>query len=133
MITMQRLLTRAKNDGYRLVYADETMITRTSVKPTEWARKKENMTFDGAKLNEPTLALLAAISKDKGLEHWQLFPKSVNVTKFKEWLAGLKAANSDEKLCLFMDNLGVHRAEDTTTEMKRLGFRWIFNLPYSPE
>ena len=46
MITMQRLLTRAKNDGYRLVYADETMITRTSVKPTEWARKKENMTFD---------------------------------------------------------------------------------------
>ena len=46
LITMKRLLTRAKNDGYSLVYADETMITRTTVKPTEWTRKKENMTFD---------------------------------------------------------------------------------------
>ena len=45
-ITMKRLLTRAKNDGFRLVYADETMITRTTVKPTEWTRKKENMTYD---------------------------------------------------------------------------------------
>ena len=46
LITMKRLITRAKNDGYRLVYADETMVTRTTVKRTEWTRKKENMTFD---------------------------------------------------------------------------------------
>ena len=85
-IDMKRKLTKAKNDGYRLVYADETMLTRKSVKETEWARKHENMTVDQAKLNEPTLALLASISKEKGLEHWQLFPKSVNVTKFSEWL-----------------------------------------------
>ena len=45
-ITMKRLLTRYKNDGYRFIYADETMITRTTVKPTEWTRKKENMTID---------------------------------------------------------------------------------------
>ena len=87
LIIMKRLLTRAKNDGYRVVYADETMVTRKSVNNTEWARKHENMTVDQAKLNEPTLALLAAISKEKGLEHWQLFPKSVNIAKFKEWLA----------------------------------------------
>ena len=46
LITMKRLITRAKNDGNRLVYADETMVTRTTVKRTEWTRKRENMTFD---------------------------------------------------------------------------------------
>ena len=130
---MKRLLTRAKNDGYRLVYADETMVTRKSVKDTEWARKHENMTVDQAKLNEPTLALLASISKEKGLEHWQLFPKSVNVQKFKEWLAGLRAATGEDKVCIFMDNLGAHTSEESKEEMRRLGFRWIYNVPYSPE
>ena len=40
------------------------------------------MTVDVAKIDEPTLALLSAISKEKGQEHWKIFDKSVNVTKF---------------------------------------------------
>ena len=63
-------MTRAKNDGFRIIWADETMVTRKSVKESEWTNLKENMTVDQAKLNEPTLALLASISKENGLEHW---------------------------------------------------------------
>ena len=66
---MKRQLTRAKRDGYRIIYLDETMFTRKSVADTEWALPWENMRVDEAKLNEPTLAMLAAISKDKGREH----------------------------------------------------------------
>ena len=91
------------------------------------------MSVDQANLNEPTLALLAGISKDKGLEHYQIFQRSVNVDKFKEYLAGVRAANPDKKICLFMDNLGAHTSKKSKSEMKRLGFRWIFNVPYSPE
>ena len=32
-----------------------------------------------------------------------------------------------------MDNLSTHKAKKSQTEMKRLGFRFIFNLTYSPE
>ena len=42
------------------------MFTRKTVQETEWARKKENMSVDVAKLEEPTLALLNGISKEKG-------------------------------------------------------------------
>ena len=62
------------------------MFTRRSVPELEWTKSKENMTVDQAQLNEPTLAVLAAISKDHGLEHLHIFPKSVNQTKFIEWL-----------------------------------------------
>ena len=67
---MKMLLTKAKNQGFRIVYIDETMMTRKTVPLTEWARKKENMSIDVTKLDEPTLALLSGISKEKGQEHY---------------------------------------------------------------
>ena len=91
------------------------------------------MSVDQANLNETTLALIAGISKKNGLEHYQIFEKSVNKAKFKQYLTGLRAANPDAKICLFMDNLKAHTAEASTKEMKRLGFRYILNVPYSPD
>ena len=63
---MKRLLTRARNDGYKIIYIDETMFTRSTVPDTEWALPGKNMTVDVAMKNEPTLALLAGISKEAG-------------------------------------------------------------------
>ena len=78
---------------------------------TEWCRMKENPRVDEAKLNEPTLALLAGISKEKGVEHYKIFEKSVNIAKFKEWLTILRDVTGDDKVALFMDQLSVHTSE----------------------
>ena len=43
---MKRLLTMTKNDGYRIIYIDETMFTRKTVPDTEWTLPKQNMTVD---------------------------------------------------------------------------------------
>ena len=130
---MKRLLTRARNDGYRIIYLDECVFTRTSVPKVEYCQPKQNVTADLAMLSEPTLALLAAISKENGLEHWKIFNYSVNIQKFKEYLQELRDKNADEKIALFLDNLSAHRSEKARAEMARLGFRAIFNVPYSPE
>ena len=84
-------------------------------------------------MQEPTLAVLASISKEKGLEHYRIFDNSVNIPKFKEFLQELRENNGDEKIALFMDNLSAHKSEKSRAEMARLGFRCIFNVPYSPE
>ena len=133
MINVKRQLTRAKNDGYKVIYIDETMFTRKSCSDSEWCRQKENFAIDLAKLEEPTLAVLCGISKEKGLEHFRIFEFSVNVDRFIEYLDGLRQANGDEKICLFMDNLSAHTSERAKTAMKNHGFRWIYNVPYSPE
>ena len=83
---LKRQLTMAKNDGYRIIYIDETCFTRKTVTDTEWARPKENMRVDEAKLNEPTLALLSGVSMERGQEHFMIFRKSVDIKKFKEYL-----------------------------------------------
>ena len=130
---MKGQLTRAKNAGYRIIYIDETMFTRKTLPASEWTQKKENMRVNIDKIDEPTMALLCGISKENGLEQYMVFKRSVNIDKFKEFLDGLKQANGEAKICLFMDNLKVHKSEMATTEMKRLGFRCIYNLKYSPE
>ena len=79
---MKRQLTMAKNDGFRIVFLDETMFTRKTVREIEWTLPVENFRIDEARLNEPTLALLASISKERGLEHFRIFPKSVDIPKF---------------------------------------------------
>ena len=93
----------AKNDGYRIIYLDETMFTRKTVIDSEWTLPKQNVRVDEARLNEPTLALLSAISREKGQEHFRIFPKSVDIPKFKEWLQELRILNGSDKICLFMD------------------------------
>ena len=66
------------------------------------------MMVDQALINEPTLAMLSGISKEKGLEAYMIFPFSVNIAKFKEYLTKLREENEDEKICIFMDNLSTH-------------------------
>ena len=39
---MKRQLTMARNDGYRMVYLDETMFTRKTVVDVEWNLPKQN-------------------------------------------------------------------------------------------
>ena len=47
-----------------------------------------------------------------------LFPKSVNVAKLKEYLTKLREENGNTKVCIFMDNLSVHKADESTKLMR---------------
>ena len=46
LATMKRLLTRAKNDGYRIVYLDETCFTRSTVPKAEYCQQGQNVAAD---------------------------------------------------------------------------------------
>ena len=110
LTTMKRLLTRAKNDGYRVIYLDEICFTRTTVPKAEYCNQGQNVAADLVYMKEPTLAVLSSISKEKGLEHYRIFDNSVNIPKFKEFLQELRNQNGDDKIALFMDNLSAHRS-----------------------
>ena len=56
-----------------------------------------------------------------------------NPDKFKEYVEGLREANPDAKIALFMDNLSAHTSERSKEAMRDRGFRFIYNVPYSPD
>ena len=53
--------------------------------------------------------------------------------KFKQYLKELREKNPEDKIAIFLDNLSAHRSEKSKVEAAGLGFRFIFNVPYSPE
>ena len=57
-----------REQGYKIIYIDETMFTRKAMSKLEWAAKHENMEIDEKLLNEPTKALLLGISAESGVE-----------------------------------------------------------------
>ena len=63
---MARQLEKVQKEGYRVIYIDETMFTRTTVPKSEYCLPKDNMSVDKQLTNEPTLALLSGVSKEKG-------------------------------------------------------------------
>ena len=64
-----------------------------------------------ARVNQPVFALILAISEKKGLEHYQIFEKSVNGAKFKEYLLNLRRENEFERVAIFLDNLSAHKSK----------------------
>ena len=109
------------------------MFTKSALPKTEYCLPSQNVNIDKSQAYEPAMALLSGISKEKGLEFYMLFPKSVNIPKFKEYLVKLREVNGDAKICLFMDNLTTHTSPKTKAEMRRLNFRFAYNIPYAPD
>ena len=107
---MKQEWSEAEENGRRIIYMDETCFTRTTVPKTEYCRQGEEVTIDESKLNEKTLALILGISAEKGVEHWKLYPRSVNGDKYEQYLRELRQRNPFRRLALFQDNLAVHRS-----------------------
>ena len=61
------------------------------------------------------------------------YKKSVNVAKFLDYIEQLRDEAEGRKICLFWDNLSVHRSRQVTDRLDALGIKYIFNLPYSPD
>jgi transposase len=62
-----------------------------------------------------------------------LFDYSVNKKKFKVYLDELRSRYFFDDICIYMDNLSVHRSIEIRERMDELGIAYIFSPIYSPD
>ena len=62
-----------------------------------------------------------------------LFDHSVNIVKFKVYLDELRAKYFFDDICLYIDNLTVHRSLEVRNRMDELSIGYIFSPIYSPD
>ena len=62
-----------------------------------------------------------------------LFDFSVNKEKFKVYLDELRARYFFDDICLYLDNLTVHKSNDIKERMDELGIAYIYSPIYSPD
>ena len=79
---------RAK--GFHIVYIDETMITKSTIATHEWSKKNSNYKIDMKNYAKQTVAVIAGISKEYGLDIICTYDRSINIPKFKEFLQNLR-------------------------------------------
>ena len=77
-------------------------------------------------------AIIAAVSREYGLEHIDVFSRSITKIKFKLFLEGLRRKFPFDDILLVMDNLSLHKSIEVRALMDELGFLYSFTPVYSP-
>ena len=94
---------------------------------------KKPIKVDLKSVNGQTTACVAAISESGGVELVSYFGRSIDRWDFVKFLDILHKKLNGRKVCLFFDQLSVHRAHVVRDTMLKYDMHHIFNCAYSPE
>lgn len=72
--------------GFRIIYIDETMITKSTIARNEWSVNRENYEMDMADLNREGIAICAGVSLEYGIDLVMTFRTSIDIPKFRTYL-----------------------------------------------
>ena len=77
--------------------------------------------------------MLAGVSEQLGTDLVMLFDYSVDKKKFKVYLDELRARYFFDDICIYFDNLSVHKSHEIRERMDELGIAYIYSPIYSPD
>jgi transposase len=130
---MAKQLHEMIDRGFRIIFLDETLITKSTIPKREWTPKKERLEIDFGQFSREVIAIIASISREAGVDLIMNFGKSVNKEKFKVYLEELRRRYFFDDICIVMDNLRVHNCNDVIDRLDELGIEYIFTPAYSPD
>ena len=107
-ILESRLLGKALSNG-AIVFLDECVFTTKSYKPMAWSSKGTNISQSQLLKLQPCVAVLAAVSIDRGLILFHQKNKSFNSALFIDFLTDLRTAIGHVKpIEIVLDNCKIH-------------------------
>ena len=116
----------------RICQLDEFVVSKQTMATHAWTNKKNNVLYDLSKAYTKPKAVIIAVSREYGLDHLQIFPNSVNRTKFLFFLDQLRNKFWTDDVLLVMDNLAIHRNREVRERMDDLGFYYTYTPVTSP-
>ena len=108
------------------------MFTKNTVSDRTWSRARYPVKYDMRDINIKPIACAVAISEKYGLDLLMMYPKSVTNDRFHTFIKRLRAKYPFRRMCMYMDNLSVHRSKATQKVLREQRFEVIFTPAYSP-
>ena len=130
---MYRAVRSARLQDKKLVWVDEAVFTFNTMSTRAWSAKHSRIEVKDADARVKTVALVAAISEEAGLEAFLLHPRSISTCEFLTFVQGLSDRFEGKEFCMFLDNLQVHKTKEVEDLCRQLNVQQIFNVPYSPD
>ena len=78
------------------------------------------------------IACVVAVSERYGLDLLMMWEKSINNDKFHTFVKRLRKKYPFRRMCMYMDNLSIHRSKATAQVLREQRFEVIFTPAYSP-
>ena len=85
------------------------MFTYNTRKDVEWSLPKHAFCIPIESLYGATLAVVAAISVERGLIHYEIHPKALNRKSFSTFVSNVANVAESKNKVMFLDNLPVHK------------------------
>ena len=74
----------------RILQMDECYVTKTTIPKRAWSRIYSNVTLDNKEAQTEVRAIIAAVSRERGVDHVEVFKRSVTKRNFRIFLHNLR-------------------------------------------
>ena len=120
------------NDGSELIFVDESIFKPRDFRKRAYMSKYENVNFNVPRSQESALAVVAAISKFRGLIHYQIRERSHNGESFREFMRALRKRCVEKRVVVLLDNCSIHKTNKVKEFCESESVDLVFNVSYSP-
>lgn len=113
-----------------IIYIDETTFHLWQKMNRCWIRKGMKLAL--VKNRGPSLTVIGAISKERGLVHFEVFEESNNSDLFTNFIINLKSKCEGKRVIVVLDNLKIHYTKKLEAVYDK-DFKEMFLPTYSSE
>ena len=89
------------------------MFTKHTFPDRTWSRANDPVRYDMRDLNMKAIACVVAISLRYGLDLLMMWEKSITNDRFHTFVKRLRVKYPFRRMCMYMDNLSIHRSKAT--------------------
>ena len=94
-----------------VIYIDESIFSGKHLPKRAWSGKRKNIKPTMMLIQESCLAVVAAISKDRGLIGFRYQEKSFKSTDFLNFVKELRQNTEQESFSIVLDNCSIHKGK----------------------
>ena len=102
-------IEQAKREGRLIVYIDEILFSKRSIKLREWAQKNSNLAVNQEDVYVGFRSVIAAMTEQHGLSLIKIHDEACTGEDFRDYLKQLKGKVGKRAVSLFMDNASIHK------------------------
>ena len=109
------------------------MFTVRTLPQKAWSAKNMPYAIDFKQVSPKSVAVIASISANRGVEVYNMHNRSINTTKFLVFIEDLRRKRWADDIALFVDRLSVHRTKAVRERLEELSIPLILNASYEPD
>jgi len=102
-------IEQAKQEKRLIVYIDEILFSKRSIRLREWSTKNSNLTVNQPDLYVGFRSVIAAMTEESGIGLIKIHDYACTGEDFRDFLIQLRGKVGKRPVSLFMDNAGIHK------------------------